>query len=285
MLYKDEIPLATRKELMLDMLRFLMKFCNEHNLRVYLAGGTLLGAVRHKGFIPWDDDVDVMMPFDDWCRLMELTKNDFLTEKYFFSTLLNNSFHMWPFIKMINRETILVEPMLNRKLQKAQEKFYGVYIDIFPMYGLPNDRKRRIDYQNQMVRLYEKYKKATRVMNRRPQDNFITYKIRSVLYIVYCLHEKIYGGKKYLKEMYEMMKTYPLIESEVFGWATGIARGEKDHIYTNEMDNVCLLEFEGLQFPAFKNYDLILRNQYGDYMQLPPIEQRHVHPSNVRWRE
>ena len=282
---KEEINLEERKKLMLNLLDVLLKYCKKHNLRIYLAGGTLLGAVRHRGYIPWDDDIDVMMPISDWEKLMLCIEEDPLPEPYHFSTPKNNSNHMWPFLKMIDFRTVLIEPIITKKRQKQQEQYYGIYVDIFPMYGLPNTASERVAFQNKLCALYEGFKKATRVMNRRPTDSYIHYRMRYLLYFVYCLPYRIIGGNHYLKRMFAMIKQYDLESSKKFGFATGITTGEKDHIKTAYLKDEILLDFETLKCPALANYNEILKNQYGDYMKMPPVEQRHIHPSYVKWRK
>ncbi len=281
----EEINLDERKAIMLNMLEVLLKYCEAHNIRIFLCGGTLLGAVRHKGYIPWDDDIDVMMPMEDYERFMDSINKEPMPEPYRFSTPKNNRNHMWPFSKMVDYRTVLTEPVVTKRLRKQQEKYYGIYIDIFPMYGLPDEKNERLVFQKEICNLYEKYKKSTRVMNRRPNDSMILYTIRYVLYEIYCFPNRIIGMKYYLKNMDAMKHMYPLDLSKKFGFATGITTGEKDHIETAFLDNVTTLQFENLQCPILSNFHIILKNQYGDYMLLPPEGQRHIHPSNVKWRK
>lgn len=281
---EEEINLETRKTLMLNMLDVLLEYCKKHNLKVYLAAGTLLGAVRHHGYIPWDDDVDVMMPISDWNKLIECVENNPLPEPFFCSTPKNNSDHMWPFLKFIDSRTVLVEPVVSKRLQKKQEKYYGIYIDIFPMYGLPNEEKEKKQFQYEMDALYDSFKKATRVMNRRPIDSYILYRIRCLLYFVYCLPYKIHGGNYYLEKMNKLIRKYPLEQAEEFGTFVGIYTSGKDHVKTQYLKQETVVDFETLKCPSLANYHEILEKLYGNYMEIPPENQRHIHPSYVAWK-
>ena len=282
---KEEICLEERKLILISLLDVLINYCRKHELKIYLCAGTLLGAVRHHGFIPWDDDIDVMMPMEDCQKLMEIIKSDPLPESYHISTPKNNPHHMWPFYKMIDYRTVLIEPITTKKRQKLQELYYGIYIDIFPMYGLPNDEIERMKFQEELCLLYEQFKRATRVMNRRPTDSYLLYKIRSVLYYFYCLPNKIIGGEYYLQKMFEKMQQFPLSKSEKFGFTAGLTTGTKDHVNTSNLNHVTTIIFENLECPILEDYDSMLKNQYGDYRILPPKEQRHIHPSHVKWRK
>lgn len=282
---KEEIGLEERKVLMLNLLDIFLNYCKKNDLQVYLGGGTLLGAVRHRGYIPWDDDIDVIMPITDCEKLIGLIETNPLPEPYHFSTPQNNPYHMWPFYKMIDFRTVLIEPITTKKRQKQQKQYYGIYIDIFPMYGLPNNDNEKKRFQDELCLLYEKFKKATRVMNRRSTDNYFLYKTRSILYFIYSLPNKIIGGEYYLNRMFAKMKQYSLAESEQFGFTAGLTTGNKDHVDTSNLDHITFLDFETLKCPVLACYDSMLKNQYGDYMMLPPVGQRHMHPSNVKWRK
>ena len=278
------IDLKKRQELLLDLLNQLQEYCQKHQLRFYLAGGTLLGAVRHGGFIPWDDDIDVMMPIEDYNRLISIADEQKPDEPYRFSTPVNNPYHMWPFLKFINHDTILVEPMVSKKAKKEQEKYYGIYIDIFPIYGLPDDGSEREIFQLNLHTLYQKYVKSVRVMNRRPKDNFFVYLVRYILYYIICLPNKIVGRKYYLDRISEMVNRIPLYSTDYWGFTAGVWAGKRDHGKTEYLKKVIDIKFETVTCKILSEFDSLLHQNYGEYMELPPEDKRHIHPSSVRWR-
>ena len=282
---KTVVTLEERKQIMTEMLKALLNYCQKHDLRVYLCDGTLLGAVRHSGFIPWDDDMDVMMPIEDFERLVELTEQDKLPEPFCLSSNKRNPDHIWPYLKLIDTRTELVERVITKKLQKAQARYFGVYIDIFPMYGLPDTRQERLQYQRELCAAYDKLKKATRVMNRRPTDSWLLFTIRRILYFVYCLPYKIVGKKQYIKKMYKLYHRYPLEQAEKFGHEAGLALGEREHFDMALLNEVITLKFEDVDCPVFADYHTVLKSQYGDYMKLPPESERHTHACDAYWRD
>lgn len=122
------------KKVELDALLYIRKICQQYHLRYYLAWGTLLGAVRHKGFIPWDDDIDIMMPRSDYERLLELVPS--LRHSYY-KILSNpkNEDYYYTHAKMIDTRTLCVE----NDLQTIQNM--GIWVDIFPLDGMPDKFK------------------------------------------------------------------------------------------------------------------------------------------------
>lgn len=279
-----QISLEQRKEIMTDMMRFFFAFCEEKGLRCRINGGTLIGAVRHKGYIPWDDDVDISMPISDYNRLIELVKDGALGPHYFLSSPKSNENHMWPILKVIDTKTIMVEPSLIRSLTKAQSTFYGVYLDIFPVYGLPEDANERALFQEKITRLYGDFMKSSRVMNRRAKDGFLLYRLRCLLYWAYTFRQKCIGWKTYLRKIEEMTNAYPLNGATYFGFMVGMASGTRDTFRTALLDDCILLDFERIKAPSVAGYDEMLRIMYGDYMELPPAEQRRTHGTDVRWK-
>lgn len=121
-----EINTVELKRIELDILKYIKTQCEKYNLRYYLAYGTLLGAVRHKGFIPWDDDIDIHMPREDYDKLIELEYNN-PDSKYKLLSPKYNKDYYYSFAKMVDNETILEETGLK------QIKELGVYVDIFPL--------------------------------------------------------------------------------------------------------------------------------------------------------
>lgn len=284
-MYK-KIELEEKKELLVQILDRFLTYCKENNLRCYLVAGTLLGAVRHNGFIPWDDDVDVMMPMNDFNRLMNLTINGKIDDRYTISTPENNPLHMWPFLKVCDSKTILVETgVVDKKHIEQQKKYYGVYVDVFPMYGLPNDDDERKEFQIKLSTLHKHDIHAVRVMNRRKNDSTLLYTARKIAYWFYRIPFRIKGNHYYVSETLRLINQYPLDDSKYYGFDIGIIPDCRAHSLVSYLSESTTLKFETLTSPVLKAYDQILSNQYGDYMQLPPKNERRTHPSECYWRE
>ena len=129
---QKKLSISEVKEIELGLLLKFDQICQRHGLTYYLCGGTLLGAIHHKGFIPWDDDIDVLMPRGDFEKLLELEKTQDSTEiEQIVSWKSGKS--IYPFIKLINTNTVLKEKYL------SEEFTTGVWIDIFPFDGMPDD--------------------------------------------------------------------------------------------------------------------------------------------------
>ena len=133
---------------LLEMLKWYHDFCVEHNLRYYALGGTLLGAVRHKGFIPWDDDIDVGMPRSDYNKFLALAKE--IPSPYVLETpqSLAKDF-VYAFSKIYNTQTTLIE-----KGKKNIKR--GIYLDIFPLDGLGNEKQEAVRQFNRTAKLVKK---------------------------------------------------------------------------------------------------------------------------------
>lgn len=122
------------RKLELEILIKFAEYCEKYHLRYFLAYGTLIGAIRHKGFIPWDNDVDVVMPRPDYNRFMQLIKDENIGE--YFRVLDYHDVKTFPFAKVVDNRTKLSEKFLITDT-------LGIYIDVFPMDGLPDDERKR----------------------------------------------------------------------------------------------------------------------------------------------
>lgn len=222
------------------------KLCKKHGLRYYLMYGTLIGAVRHKGYIPWDDDIDVGMPVEDYKKFLKIGKNE-LPDSLFLQTDQTDCYHARFFAKIRMNNTAF-EP--TESLQA--KKHTGIFIDIIPLYK--RDKKHNM-LQKVRVKLGDI---MNEVLIGKREKNKLCRKIYAPVYIMpsgfiaklrnwlWDTKGALYYGFGYYhpKEAFE-----PSVE----------------------------LEFENKRYPAPKEYDDILHTIYGEYMQLPPPEKQVTH--------
>ncbi len=273
--YTIQLSLDERKKIMLGIMEKLTVFLESHNLKYCLIGGTLIGAVRHKGFIPWDDDMDIGMPMDDYKKFIEITKNTSISSEISVSSVYTNPDHIWPMTKVIDITTCLIEPNVLDKYIRRQEKFGGIYVDVFPIYGLPDDEAERKKFCKKIVRQYTRVKNSSRM---------VVFKkgygspLRRLAYNISFIPLKIIGLDYFLKELTKTIETYPFKENGYNGYALGIVKNGRDsnpgRLYLDLID----VPFENLTLKIPRDYDLMLKNQFGDYMKLPPEDQRRTHP-------
>lgn len=256
----------TLREIQLEELNILdraVKVFNDNGIMYYLWGGTLLGAVRHKGFIPWDDDIDVFMPRPDYDKVIELVKKDknaFGDDIEVMAFELNNSYY--PIIKICNKN-ITVENDL------GIDKY--LWIDIFPIDGLPDSD----------VKIKKNFKKSLRwrklFLTSLMNQKFIDHHDGKFKKIARHIVKKIYNGreKKLVSKIIKLSRKYDFNKTEKVGvtvWSN-ITR----EVITKDMLEVEPIEFEGKIFNAFKGKEYFLSESYGDYMTLPPVEKRVSH--------
>lgn len=253
-----EIQFEEMKKIELNILIYFTEVCEENNLRYYLGGGTLLGAVRHKGFIPWDDDIDVMMPRPDFQKLLSLSINN---ENYNIIKPGTAGYY-YNFAKLVDTRTILEEKGIKRI------DGLGVYIDIFPLDGMPETpdaRKKRFKELNSIR------KRINNTCLLRPK-----FHRNPFAYLNAC---RIYNSNKNI-DLSSLQKKYldsalkNSFDDSEFVFAAGGAYGARDIFPEKWFEKEIELQFENLSVKAFNGYDLYLTQLYGDYMTLPPEDKR-----------
>lgn len=239
----------------LDLLLELDRICNEHDIKYFLIGGTLLGAVRHKGFIPWDDDIDVAMLREDYERFQKIAPNEFKSP-YFFQTPYTDDGYFFSFAKLRNGNTSAISRPF--RLENFNQ---GISIDFFPIDNCKlEDVKQNYDKIKNLILDNSNYMRKS---SPDPYDieRHALWSGSSPL----SVYEKI----QQIARTHEKEKTEFVNESTcvVFPWNKFVWQ-KKD------FDEIVEMEFEGYKFPCPKGYDSILTTLYGDYMEFPPVDKR-----------
>ncbi|MCM1320692.1 MAG: LicD family protein [Bacteroides sp.] len=257
-----EIFIEDIRRIQLEMLDYFDDLCRKNNLRYSLSGGTLLGAVRHKGYIPWDDDIDVFMPRKDYEQfLLAADKSEQNYYKIF--SPFNNEFYYYPFSKLVDVRTKIDENH-DRPLPQI-----GIYIDIFPIDGLPNNEKKRKNYWNRIRKIK---RVCTMVYQKKAHgENMLKQIFRYVMFFLL----KLVKANTIAKFLNTISSCYEIEKSD-YAAVSLFGYGEKEQMPVSVLSDFSELQFEGKMYKVIKNYDLYLSNLYGDYMKLPPENQRQM---------
>ena len=259
----------TLKNVIRNNLQVFHNFCEKHNLTYYLSDGTLLGAIRHQGMIPWDDDADVCMPRKDYNRLLELSGE--LPKPYKLGHFSLDPHYIYPFIKFMDSNTEIIE-YFGEASYKA-----GVWVDIFPLDGTYKSiRVRKLHYA--LVRNL-RFLFQLRVRSyRAPEDKTSTIKYWLKKIIKPLLYSIIKAIPKSLifNQMDFIAKHVCTDKTSVVGnlyTSIGIKASHKKEWFEEKQ----LVDFDGYKFFSPKGYDGYLTNLYGDYMTPPPENERKQH--------
>ena len=259
---QDVLDRIHKKEL--EILEVFDKLCKKLNLRYSLSSGTLLGAVRHKGFIPWDDDIDVAMPREDYEILIKQA-NDNLPEGYFLEHFTTEKNCHNYFAKIKDSNTTWIEDCTGIFPSTNQ----GMYVDIFPIDRFTDPKKLK------------KLSKKTKFYNRLrtfyfPHNIKGSFIKKCVSLLLFCPLARIMGLNRINR------KHDKLLKSQGCGNYTTADTIKNDKIMDyNVFEEYTTIEFEGEQFKCIKDYDTYLKFAYGDYMVIPPEKDRKVHLASI----
>ena len=252
------------KDVQLNILNYFVKVCEENNLQYYLCGGTLLGAIRHHGFIPWDDDIDVFMPRPDYRKLLDLNIQSPFELRYFSK---GNS--LQPFIKIVDTSTLAQEK--NSTFPSA------IWIDIFSIDGLfGNNLLNKLHFKLVKFLRYRTYF-ALRPEGLSPRAKFLM----TIINLLHIKKESVNRFFCYWTEFFASIKKYD--QSKYIG-GINWGYGPQERMKRNDLEPIVKVEFEGKKYNAPIGYDIYLRNLYGNYMKLPPKEQRRSHAMKA-WKK
>lgn len=243
---KKMLSLKEMQQREFDILKYFRDFCNRHGLRYFLVAGTLLGAVRHKGFIPWDDDVDVGMPYEDYNRFLAIYENE--KEKYKLFDWKRNPDYMDSFARLIDTKTLLLYEAFPIQLEM------GVWLDVFPWSGYPEKKEEIEKKWDENIAFNQRWKEY--------------YFARDILPEIEDPREEI------IKKKYE---EYPFSKSKMVGGMHTPKRYRTWATKAEYCSDTTIVYFEGEPFNAPIGYDGYLTDQYGNYMELPDVNNRFGH--------
>lgn len=268
---REYISEKEQKKLMLEMLRYIDHICRKNNICYSLFAGSLIGAVRHEGFIPWDDDIDIILTFENFEKLKTILDNR--TGRY---QILKDGKggEKIGFTKLIDTKTCLME-----KGYADNSENYGVFVDIFCYYPTSETESEQLKHYNRI-----KFLKNAFIRHKIITDDCQFRKI--IRYLCWNTISRLLGYKR-IKRLFEKeLLKYNSIESEfvVCNWpAYGCKKEVQLKKHTMEYMDA---KFETLTVMIFKDYDKILRTTFGDYMKLPPKNERTPkHNMIVWWRD
>ena len=239
-----KLSLDEIKNIEKDILKFFDEFCRNNNLRYWLSGGSMLGTLRHKGFIPWDDDIDVFMPDVDYKKFLELFQETQLYKMH----IVDDIDDVWPhykFVRIMDKRTYFVEKY------PFYRHHFGVNLEILPIVGLPTEKAERIAY----IRQYDKYNKKRRQLFFECDGNMDKFRIA-------CTPYK------------PTIKDYKFDSSEYVG-VLGTGYYEKDCTTREVYTKTLRLPFEDIEVNIPVGYKEYLDNLYGEgWEELPPEKDR-----------
>ena len=267
--YQEVTDIREIQQMELGIMEYIHEVCQKIGVKYFLAYGSLIGAVRHKGFIPWDDDMDICMLREDYEKLQDyLISNP--DERYEVMSYKNNLNYVYPFMKVQDNQTYLLEEDVRI------DSNMGIYVDIFPVDGYEDDSV----FKDKMTRLIKKRQLSCYtfkgITNTKSLLNSL---IRYISVIVFYFT----NTNKYIRGIDELAKSRKVDDYELVDYL--IYKDMHKPVWKREwLEQTIMGVFEGKEFMIPKKYHEILTSDYGDYMQLPPVELRFSHHDFQLWK-
>lgn len=271
--YKDS-DLKKLKKLELMILEEVISICDNHNIDYYIYGGTALGAIRHGGFIPWDDDIDIAVFREDYEKLLTIFDEE-LNSKFYVIALEKQEECFFPFAKVCLKNTRF-EDWWAKQVSFDE----GIFIDIFPLDKVPRNKIGRSIYYYRC-----------RILDHIVMNSIVHVDTGSKFMNIF--HNLLFSFLKYIpisrnfwkKLFHNSLTKYENTDTEYvtcyFSQISGLVFGKNDYYFKEDFSPSKKIKFENLIVSAPRNMDSVLEKSYPNYMELPPKEKRFNHAPEI----
>lgn len=261
--------------ILLQIMNEVHRVCIENNLRYYLIGGSAIGAVRHKGIIPWDNDLDIAMPRSDYEKLINIYSSQLDNKYRLIDYTTEKDFRTTHALVVLNNSEIAFKSEINR----PECKRYGIFIDILPLDQCPNSNRKQ----------YLQEKKLLRIKNIRYRRNFPIHNSNGKIVVIIkkiirYIYNKLYSLDYLNKKQHQIMQQYNNVKNCKY-WCSMASHYsyQKLKMPIEYFGTPRLMEFSGFQFYVPEKVELYLSCLFGDYMRLPAIEKQQEQINSIAY--
>lgn len=255
------------KQILKNMLEYIHQVCTNNNIRYFVSAGTLIGTIRHSGFIPWDDDIDIWMPYEDYLKFKKIVSDS--DGLYYLLSPEDNKYYYHVFSRFCSKEG-----RLELKDMPNIENL-GPFIDIFVLHKASYDKAERLKVFNSILEYNKKIKFCL------PLKYYKSVSFKTKIWLLTHLHTYIInrffvGISKLKSKRDEVVCSCDHTESKLYYSASGSRCFDAILFREEDLNNPICHKFEDIEVNIPPNYHELLTKRYGDYMQLPPVEERHT---------
>lgn len=272
---RSEHKLNDTQNYILHLLKEVLQVLDELEIPYYMQGGTMLGAIRHKGFIPWDDDVDLGIPRDAYQSLLEKVQEK-LPQNLQLQTYEDETEHHYYFARIVDKRYQI------RRMGSLEERLENVWVDLFPLDGMPNGTLKRQWHKLRLLIVRLKYHLSCfeKVNIKRPGRPLVERMIIKIA--TWTRVGKWFNTRKQLDKMDALLKKYPLEDSQWIINFMGQTSYKFNELFKKDVyGKKTMYPFEELQLVGPEQYDAYLKSLYGDYMTPPREADRNAHVSEL----
>ncbi|MGX7199739.1 LicD family protein [Enterococcus nangangensis] len=263
---REPISSEKQKDILLQILEYIDEICVEHDIKYSLCGGTLIGAIRHKGFIPWDDDIDIMLERTQYEKLISVLKKDnqyYLLDK-------NTSGYRKAYAKLCDKRTYA------KSYSKVPIEM-GIFVDIFPVDNIPDSQEEEKKFKNKIA-IKDNNAYYSRITTYNGASSLLKVFLKTIICFPLYVKSRINGNMyTQVSQLESYSQKYNNQKTKFCGCLTSSCLREKEKYPREIFNSYSKVLFEGKYFSSITEYDIYLKQLYNNYMALPPEGDRINH--------